>query len=123
VKLEREAIRLRHIRLRGLNMAQRVIRGFLGGFRESQVLFELVIGKADPTFGRDFRPQAADRAADVGRALPRQRELACLRLRQLRNPLRQHNFQESPNGAAREQEHQDGEDPGAPGDPSRRPED
>src|ERR1700738_960944 len=121
MQLKREAVGLGHVTLGQLNMTQGIVGRFLGALGEGQVLRQLGVGKTHAALCGDVRPELGDARTDVRAALPGECELAGFGVRQLRNPLREHDLEEAPKRADGEDEDEEDENDTGPQDapPSR----
>ena len=104
VKLERQAIRLRQVRLGGLDVTERVVGRPFSALRQGQVVGQPISAQTHAAFWRQVGPERGDRGVDVGRSISRQDQLVAVHLGQLGNLLRQQDFQEATDGPHGHQE-------------------
>src|SRR5207249_5006687 len=95
VKLERQAIRLRQVRLGGLDVTERVVGRPFSALRQGQVVGQPISAQTHAAFWRQVGPERGDRGVDVGRSISRQDQLVAVHLGQLGNLLRQQDLQEA----------------------------
>src|SRR5205807_9536601 len=65
VKLERQAVRLRHVGLGSLDVTERVVRGPFGSLRQGKRLGEAIRAEGHAAFWREVGPEPRNRRIDV----------------------------------------------------------